>query len=120
MTIQFMPDKRMIRVGKRYFPAQFNPEIWNNTGTGVSGALLVGETGKHLSLAIGCGTYNENYHRPFEFIDPTMEMNTVEVGFDFGSPRYEFPDSTFDVIGYIGDDRLLEMISLVMEGKDPL
>lgn len=119
MTIQFMPDKNMIRVGDKFFPAQFHSEIYNNTGFGVCGSLLVGETGKHLSLAIGCGTYNENYHRPFEFIDPTMEMNTVEVGFDFGSPRYEFPDSTFDVIGYIGDDRLLEMISLVMEGKDP-
>ncbi|MCB1119208.1 MAG: hypothetical protein KDK65_04535 [Chlamydiia bacterium] len=119
MTIQFMPDKNMIRVGDKFFPAQFHSEIYNNTGFGVCGSLLVGETGKSLSLAIGCGTYNENYYRRYGFIDPTMEMNTVEVGFDFDAPRSEFSNDTFDVIGYIDDERLLEMISLVIEGKEP-
>ena len=51
-------------------------------------------------------------------------MNTTvnihwEVGFDFDAPRSEFSNDTFDVIGYIDDERLLEMISLVIEGKEP-
>lgn len=119
MTIQMIPDKSMIRVGNKYFPARFDPEIWNNHGFRVCGSLLVGETGKSLSIAIGVGTYNENRDLDYGHIHPMTEMDTVEVGFDFGAPRYEYSNSTFDVIGWIDDNRLLEMISLVAEGKEP-
>ena len=113
MTIQFLPDPGMIRVGDKYFPARFDPEIWNNHGFRVCGSLLVGETGKSLSIAIGVGTCNENRDLDYGHIHPMTEMDTVEVGFDFGAPHY------FDVIGWIDDNRLLEMISLVAEGKEP-
>ena len=43
----------------------------------------------------------------------------IKVGFDFDALRSEFSNDTFDVIGYIDDERLLEMISLVIEGKEP-
>lgn len=42
-----------------------------------------------------------------------LEYNPVEGQDIVSSPE------TFDVTGYINDEALIEMINLVMEGKDP-
>lgn len=115
MTIQF-DGERMVRVGDKFFPAQ--PFVGMDSridfGVGIGYTIPLGESGKSLSIAIGCGTYNEHHlieapHR----IEPTTEMDRVEVGFNFGGER------DFDVTGWIDDEELSRIIIRAMSGEDP-
>jgi len=112
MTIQMNLAKKMVRVGNKFFPAKpFRPETGNNDPLfpyGQGYLIPLGETGKELSIAIGYGTYSDNYNN-MEF-DFEAEMEEVEVGF-------EFPHM-FDVTS-TNDDGLLEMIEKGMNGENP-
>lgn len=87
MTIQFHPVTCNVRVGDRHFPAL---PFDHNDEPGPYGKgfrILLGETGKELSIAIGAGTYSDNYHAYLHqdtVIDVEAELELVEVGFAFG------------------------------------
>lgn len=125
MTIQFDPNKNMVRIGDKFFPAKPFPEndSRTETGSGIGYTIPLGESGKELSIAIGVGTYNEHHNLDIPSrVDPATEMETVEVGYNFGdapSP-YEWQDTRgFDVIGWVNDEDLSRMIIRAMDGKDP-
>lgn len=120
MTIQYMPEKNMVRVADRFFPvAPREPHTYN---AGVCYFILIGDTGKSLSIAVGCDTYSDNRDYPFHgpLIDISIEFEEVEVGFDFGRPVWKnYFGTTVDVRGWINDKQLLEMIEKVLNGQDP-
>ena len=125
MTIQFDPDNRRVRVGERYFPAEGFSTNDDPSPFGKGYKIPLGESGKFLSIAIGGGTYSDNYDNMdmCAVIDVAAEMNIVEVGYDFGdapSP-YDWDDDPrgFDVTGYIDDEALSRMIIAAMSGNDP-
>lgn len=78
---------------------------------GVSYEILTGEPGKELSVAIGYGTFSDNYSKEDVLIPLDSEMELVEVGYTF--------NSNFSIATYVDDVRLNEMILLVIDGKDP-
>lgn len=125
MTIQFDPDNKRVRVGDRYFPAEPFPDMDRHPWVGKGWTIPLGESGKILSIAVGGGTYSDNYDKMHEgdVVDVTAEMNVVEVGFDFGeSPSpYEYVDGPrgFDVTGYVDDEGLSRIIIDAMQGIDP-
>lgn len=125
MTIQFDPNTNRVRVGDRYFPAEGFPSNDDGFPHGKGYKIPLGESGKFLSIAIGGGTYSDNYTKlgPTDVVDVSAEMRVVEVGFDFGdSPSpYEWDDGPrgFDVTGYVDDEALSRIIIAAMRGDDP-
>lgn len=116
MTIQFYPKNKMVRIGEKFFPAKPFPGMNEAQHVGICMGFTIplGESGKELSCTFGVGTYSDNrmlqYPTP---IDPSMEINEIEVGYDFGGER------DFDVTGWVNSDELSRMIIRAMSGEDP-
>lgn len=125
MSIEFDPSKNMVRVGEKFFPAKPFPTNGNSSPYGKGYTIPLGESGKELSIAIGAGTYSDNYEL-YKFenssVDVELPMRVVEVGFNFGdepSP-YDWQETRgFEVTGYINDEELSRMIIRAMSGENP-
>jgi len=127
MTIQFYPNKNMVRLGEKYFPAKAFPgmddQSYLDQGRCIGYEIPIGETGEFLSIAIGILSYSDNHHFgkwpvPGKCsVDPSAEMVTVEVGYDFRS--VDEYGCSFDVKGFVNDEELIEMIGNTMSGLDP-
>lgn len=113
MTIQFDPKKRTVRVGDKHFPATpFRDSLAVMREAypyGQGYTIPLGESGEELSIAIGFGSYSDNYDSRDFALDAEMEV--VEVGFT--------ENGEFDVIGYVDDEGLSRIIILSMQGQSP-
>lgn len=125
MTIQFDPDNNRVRIGDRHFPAQGFPSNDDQWPFAKGYTIPLGKSGKSLSIAIGGGTYSDNYKKLdlSDRIDIRAEMDVVEVGYDFGDAPSLYEDDPeprgFDVTGYVDDEALSRMIIAAMSGNDP-
>ena len=108
MTIQYDQKNNRVRIGDKFFPAL---NTWKGAFT-----IPMGESGVSISICICPGSYSSNRDLPinssFEGFDNSLELETVEVGF-------EQTDGNYEVLGWQSADDVILIIDKIMDTLTP-